>query len=86
MNKIRGNKRYDLILLDDDIKPLSGLIIMKKLLMIKSFNTKVILLSSNNEYIDNYDKYGNSYVILEPIDEDLFIDKINKYLERWENS
>lgn len=60
---------------------------MKKLLIVKSFNTKVILLSSNNEYsnneyIDNYDKYGNSYVISEPIDEDIFIDKINKYLER----
>ena len=82
LDKIRGNKRYDLILLDDDIKPLSGLIIMKKLFMIKSFNTKVILLSSNNEYIDNYDKYGFNEVISEPIDEDIFIDKINKYLER----
>ena len=59
---------------------------MKKLLMVKSFNTKVILLSSNNEYIDNYDKYGFNDVISEPIDEDIFIDKINKYLERWENS
>ena len=50
--------------------------------MVKSFNTKVILLSSNKEYIDNYDKYGFSGVILEPINEDIFIDKINKYLER----
>ena len=55
---------------------------MKKLLIVKSFNTKVILLSSNNEYIDNYDKYGFSDVISEPIDEDIFINKINKYLER----
>ena len=54
--------------------------------MIKSFNTKVILLSSNNEYIDNYDKYDFSDVILEPIDEDIFINKINKYLEIGENS
>lgn len=46
---------------------------MKKLLMIKSFNTKVILLSSNNEYIDNYDKYGFSDVISEPIDEDILL-------------
>ena len=53
---------------------------MKKLLMVKSFNTKVILLSSNNEYIDNYDKYGNSYVILEPIDEEIFNNSIDKYL------
>lgn len=82
LDKIRGKKKYDLILIEDNIKPLSGIIIMKKLLMIKSFNTKVILLSSNNEYIDNYDKYGFSDVISEPIDEDIFINKINKYLER----
>ena len=82
LDKIRGKKKYDLILIEDNIKPLSGIIIMKKLLMVKSFNTKVILLSSNNEYIDNYDKYGFSDVISEPIDEDIFINKINKYLER----
>lgn len=82
LDKIRGKKKYDLILIEDNIKPLSGIIIMKKLLMVKSFNTKVILLSSNNEYIDNYDKYGFNEVISEPIDEDIFIDKINKYLER----
>ena len=82
LDKIRGKKKYDLILIEDNIKPLSGIVIMKKLLMVKSFNTKVILLSSNNEYIDNYDKYGFSDVISEPIDEDIFIDKINKYLER----
>ena len=55
---------------------------MKKLLMVKSFNTKVILLTGNNEYKDSYKEYGFSDVILEPIDEDIFIDKINKYLER----
>ena len=82
LDKIRSKKKYDLILIKDDIKPLSGVVIMKKLLMVKSFNTKVILLSSNKEYIDNYDKYGFSGVISEPIDEDIFIDKICKYLER----
>ena len=86
LDKIRGKKKYDLILIEDDIKPLSGIIIMKKLLIVKSFNTKVILLSGNKEYIDNYDKYGFSDVISEPMDEDIFIDKINKYLEIGENS
>ena len=81
LDKIRGNKRYDLILLDDDIKPLSGLIIMKKLLMIKSFNTKVILLTGNNEYKDSYKEYGFSDVILEPIDEEIFNNIIDKYLK-----
>lgn len=82
LDKIRSKKKYDLILIEDDIKPLSGIVIMKKLLMVKSFNTKVILLSSNKEYIDNYDKYGFSGVISESINEDIFIDKICKYLER----
>ena len=86
LDKIRGKKKYDLILIEDNIKPLSGIVIMKKLLMVKSFNTKVILLSSNKEYIDNYDKYGFSDVMSEPIDEDIFIDKIDKYLEIGENS
>ena len=81
LDKIRGNKRYDLILLEDDIKPLSGPIIMKKLLMIKSFNTKVILLTGNNEYKDSYKGYGFSDVILEPIDEEIFDNVIDKYLK-----
>ena len=81
LDKIRGNKRYDLILLDDDIKPLSGLIIMKKLFMIKSFNTKVILLTKNNEYKDSYKEYGFSDVILKPIDEEIFNNIIDKYLK-----
>ena len=81
LDKIRGNKRYDLILLDDDIKPLSGLIIMKKLLMIKSFNTKVILLTGNNEYKDSYKEYGFSDIILKPIDEEIFNNIIDKYLK-----
>ena len=81
LDKIRGNKRYDLILLDDDIKPLSGLIIMKKLLVIKSFNTKVILLTKNNEYKDSYKEYGFSDIVLKPIDEEIFNNIIDKYLK-----
>lgn len=79
LDKIRGNKKYDLILLEDDIKPLNGLIIMQKLLMIRSFKTNVILLSKNNEY--NYKEYGFSDIILKPIDEKDLINTINKYLK-----
>ena len=81
LDKIRGNKKYDLILLEDDVKPLSGFVIMKKLLMIKSFNTKVILLTGNNEYKDSYKEYGFSDVILKPIDEEIFNNIIDKYLK-----
>ena len=54
---------------------------MKKLLIIKSFNTKVILLTGNNEYKDSYKKYGFSDIVLEPIDEDIFDNVIDKYLK-----
>ena len=54
---------------------------MKKLLMIKSFNTKVILLTGNNEYKDSYIEYGFSDIILEPIDEEVFNNIIDKYLK-----
>lgn len=80
LDKIRGKKKYDLILLEENIKPLNGIIIMNKLLMIKSFNTKVILLGNTKEYIDNYKEYGFSDIIPVPIDENIFINVIKKYL------
>lgn len=82
LDKIRGKKKYDLILLEENIKPLNGIIIMNKLLMIKSFNTKVILLTNNKEYIDNYKEYGFSDIVLEPIEKDVFINIIDKYLKK----
>ena len=83
LDKIRSKEKYDLILLDEKMKPLDGITIMKKLKSIRSFNTKVILLTRNNnyEYNEEYLKYGFSDYIIKPIDKDKFLEKIDKCLK-----
>ena len=83
LDKIRSKEKYDLILLDEKMKPLDGITIMKKLKSIRSFNTKVILLTRNNnhEYDEEYLKYGFSDYIIKPIDKDKFLEKIDKCLK-----
>ena len=83
LDKIRNKEKYDLILLDEDMKPLDGITVMKKLQNIRSFNIKVLLLTHNNdyEYNDDYQKYGFSDYILKPIDKDKLLEKINKCLK-----
>lgn len=83
LDKIRSKEKYDLILLDEKMKPLDGITVMKKLKSIRAFNTKVILLTRNNnyEYDDEYLKYGFSDYILKPIDKDKFLEKIDKCLK-----
>ena len=83
LDKIRNKEKYDLILLDEDMKPLDGITVMKKLKSIRTFNTKVVLLTRNNdyEYNDDYLKYGFSDYILKPLDKDKFLEKIDKCLK-----
>ena len=83
LDKIRNKEKYDLILLDEEMKPLDGITVMKKLKSIRSFNTKVVLLTRNNdyEYNDDYLKYGFSDYILKPLDKDKFLEKIDKCLK-----
>ena len=83
LDKIRNKEKYDLILLDEDMKPLDGITVMKKLKSIRSFNTNVVLLTRNNdyEYNDDYLKYGFSDYILKPLEKDKFLEKIDKCLK-----
>ena len=50
LEKIRNKEKYDLILLDEELEPQNGHIIMRKLLEIRNFNIKVILLTKDNKY------------------------------------
>ena len=83
LDKIRNKEKYDLILLDEEMKPLSGIEVINKLKSIKNFNTKVILLTKNNEYEYNEDyiKYGFIDYILKPLDKSIVLEKISKYLK-----
>ena len=78
LDKIRAKEKYDLILLDEDMEPLDGHSVMKKFNQIEGFNTKVILLTKNNNviYDDYYKDKGFSDYILKPIDKRELINKI----------
>ena len=82
LDKIRSKEKYDLILLDEVMDPLDGKTVMKKFKDIRDFNTKVILLTRNNEYEYNeeYLKYGFADYLLKPINKDKLLEIIDKYL------
>ena len=82
LDKIRSKEKYDLILLDEEMEPLDGITVMKKLGEIRNFNTKVILLTRNNnyEYNDDYLKYGFADYILKPLTKEKILEKIGKLL------
>ena len=82
LDKIRDKEKYDLILLSEKMEPLDGITVMKKLKEIRNFNTKVILLTRDNdyEYNEEYLKYGFVDYILKPMTKDTLLEKINKHL------
>ena len=79
LDKIRNHEKYDLILLEEDLKPLDAYTIIKKLNQIKNFNIKVILLTKNTslEYTDTYKDQGFTNVLIKPIDKEKLINIIN---------
>lgn len=83
LDKIRNKNKYDLILIDEEMTPLDGIAVMKKLNEIRNFNIKVILLTKDNryEYNDDYLKYGFSDYLLKPLNKDKVFEKINRYLK-----
>lgn len=83
LEKIRNKEKYDLILLDEELEPQDGHIIMQKLLIIRNFNTKVILLTRDNkyEYDDEYLHEGFTDYIIKSSSKEEILNKINKYLK-----
>lgn len=83
LDKIRKGTKYDLILLEEDMPYINGINLMNKLSKIKGFNTKVILITKNNNiiYDDIYKDSNFIDYITKPIDKDDLMNKINKYLK-----
>lgn len=83
LEKIRSKEKYDLILLEEELEPQDGHIIMQKLLMIRNFNTKVILLTRDNkyEYDEEYLREGFTDYIIKSSSKEEILNKINKYLK-----
>ena len=82
LEKIRNKEKYDLILLDEELEPQNGHIIMRKLLEIRNFNTKVILLTKDNkyDYDDSYLQEGFTDYIIKSSAKEEILNKMNKYL------
>ena len=82
LEKIRNKEKYDLILLDEELEPQNGHIIMWKLLEIRNFNIKVILLTKDNkyDYDDSYLQEGFTDYIIKSSDKEEILNKMNKYL------
>ena len=82
LEKIRSKEKYDLILLDEELEPQNGHIIMRKLLEIRNFNIKVILLTKDNkyDYDDSYLQEGFTDYIIKSSDKEEILNKMNKYL------
>ena len=83
LDKIRNKEKYDLILLDEEMSPLGGHEVMRKLKQIAGFNTKVILLTKTNkyDYDDEYIEEGFAGYLIKSSKKELIKNKINKYLK-----
>ena len=83
LDKIRNKEKYDLILLDEEMSPLDGHEVMRKLKQIVGFNTKVILLTKTNkyDYDDEYIEEGFAGYLIKSSKKELIKNKINKYLK-----
>ena len=83
IDKIKTGK-YDLILLDEELSQITADELIVKTKEIRNFETPVVLLTKDNsyEYNGEYIKNGFTGYILKPLKKEMFIDKINKYIEK----
>ncbi len=82
VDKIK-TKKFDLILLDEELSQITANELITKIKEIRNFSTPVVLLTKDNsyEYNEEYKKNGFSGFILKPLKKDKLVEEINKYLK-----
>lgn len=77
-------KKYDIILMDEELTQITGAELLKKIKTIRNFKTPVVLLTKDNnyEYNEEYKKLGFNDYILKPVKRDILLDKINECVKK----
>ena len=83
LTKLKNKKKYDLILLDEELSQITGYELLKKMREIRNFKVPVILLSKDNnyEYNEEYKQAGFTDVLIKPLKKDNLHLKIEKYIK-----
>ena len=83
LTKLKSKKKYDLILLDEELSQITGYELLKKMREIRNFKVPVILLSKDNnyEYNEEYKQAGFTDVLIKPLKKDNLHLKIEKYIK-----
>ena len=77
INRIKNNEKYDLILIDDDMKLMSGISLLKELNKLGSNSRKIVLLEKNKVSIghyyieDGFDAYIDKSKLIEELEKKL---------------
>ena len=84
LNKIRNYEKYDLIIMNDEIEPISGIETYKKLKENITFKIPVVMLSQQKDFKikEMYLRLGISDIVSIPIEKEEFIKVINKYVKK----
>lgn len=77
-------KKYDIILIDEELTQITGAELLKKIKTIRNFKTPVLLLTKDNnyEYNEEYKKLGFSDYLLKPLKKENLLNKINEYAKK----
>lgn len=83
LNKVRNYEKFDLIIMNDKLEPLTGIETFKKLKENITFKIPVIILSEEKDFKvkEKYLQLGISDIISLPFEKELFIEIIDKYLK-----
>lgn len=83
INLIKNHEKFDLILIDEELKNIKGYELLNELKKTRNFNIKCIVLTkdNNNEYTLEYQKYGFDDYLLKPINKESLLEKIGEYIK-----